>query len=332
MDYHELKQFIEKSMRMSHIYQPVMLLTLLEKGGKASVRDIATSILVHDESQIEYYEAITKEMVGRVLRNRDVVKKDGRDFQLLDFERLTRQQVTELIELCQGKLADFMERRGEKIWEHRKLSSGYISGTIRYEVLKRAKFRCELCGISAEVKALEVDHIVPRKKGGSDDLTNFQALCYSCNSMKRDRDDTDFRKVIESYQHRDSNCVFCTVAGERVLCQNELCYAVADMYPVTPGHTLVIPKRHVVDYFGLGRPELNGVQLLLEQMKEQLQQKDAGIHGFNVGVNCGQAAGQTVFHCHVHLIPRRAGDVANPAGGIRHVIPEKGCYTAISPS
>lgn len=83
------------------------------------------------------------------------------------------------------------------------MSEGYISGTIRYEVLKRAKFRCELCGVSAEIKALEVDHIVPRNKGGSDDPSNFQALCYSCNAMKRDRDDTDFRKVVESYQHRE---------------------------------------------------------------------------------------------------------------------------------
>jgi ATP adenylyltransferase len=76
MEFTQLKTFIEKSMRMSHIYQPFMLMALLEKGGKASVRDIATSILVHDESQIEYYEAITKEMVGRVLRNRQVVTED----------------------------------------------------------------------------------------------------------------------------------------------------------------------------------------------------------------------------------------------------------------
>ena len=124
MEFHQLKTFIEKSMRMSHIYQPVMLLTLLENGGKASVRDIATSILVHDESQIEYYEAVTKEMVGRVLRNRQVVRKEGKTFELLDFDRLSRAQVTELVRLCQGKLAEFKERRGASIWEHRKLSAG----------------------------------------------------------------------------------------------------------------------------------------------------------------------------------------------------------------
>jgi ATP adenylyltransferase len=122
MDFAGLKAFIEKSMRMSHIYQPVMLMTLLGKRGKASVRDIATSILAHDESQIEYYEQITKEMVGRVLRNHQVVKKEGKEFELLDFGSLTTEQVTELIGLCQKKLDDFKERRGAKIWQHRRMS------------------------------------------------------------------------------------------------------------------------------------------------------------------------------------------------------------------
>jgi diadenosine tetraphosphate (Ap4A) HIT family hydrolase/5-methylcytosine-specific restriction endonuclease McrA len=326
MDFDQLKSFIEKSMRMSHIYQPVMLMTLLAKGGKASVRDIATRILIHDESQIEYYEQITKEMVGRVLRKRGLVKKEARTFELLDFDRLTPEQVEDLIGLCQKKLEDFKERRGARVWKHRKRSEGYISGTIRYEVLKQAKFRCELCGVSAEVKALEVDHIVPRNKGGTDDESNLQALCYSCNAMKRDRDDTDFRKVVESYQYREPGCVFCEMPQERVVAHNELCYAVRDKYPVTPKHLLVIPKRHVPGYFELGRPELNAVQFLLMQLKKQLQESDPTVTGFNVGTNYGQTAGQTVLHCHVHLIPRRAGDVDNPAGGVRHLIPGKGHY------
>lgn len=200
MNFDQLKSFIDKSMRMSHVYQPVMLMTLLAKGVRGSVRDIATAILVHAESQIEYYEQITKEMVGRVLRKRGVVGKDGRTFELLDFDRLAPEQVAALIEFCQQKLAEFKERRGPKIWQQRKLSEGYVSGTIRYEILKRAKFRCELCGVSAEIKALEVDHIVPRNKGGTDDESNLQALCYSCNAMKRDRDDTDFHKVVEAYE------------------------------------------------------------------------------------------------------------------------------------
>jgi len=326
MQFSELKSFIEKAMRMSHVYQPVMLMTLLKTGGRASVRDIATSILIHDESQIEYYETITKQMVGRVLRNRQVVKQEGQEFEILEFDHLSREHVDELTRLCEIKLEEFKEKRGARIWQHRKSAEGYISGTIRYEVLKRARFRCELCGISAEIKALEVDHIVPRNKGGSDDASNFQSLCYSCNAMKRDRDDTDFRGVIESYQHREVGCVFCQMPEVRVAHQNELCFVVADKYPVTPGHLLVIPKRHVADYFELGRPELTSVHFLLEQSKRNIQQNDSAVTGFNVGINCGQSAGQTVSHCHVHLIPRREGDVKSPTGGVRNVIPGMGKY------
>ena len=100
-----------------------------------------------------------------------------------------------------------MGKRGDNVWEHRRKSSGYISGTLRYEILKRAKFRCELCGISAEQKALEVDHILSRNNGGSDEQSNLQALCYSCNAMKRDRDDTDFRQMNNSYEYREDDCI-----------------------------------------------------------------------------------------------------------------------------
>ncbi len=172
-------------------------------------------------------------MVGRVLRNHQIAKKEGSVFELVDFDGLTTVQVTELADLCQRKLNDFKEQRGTKIWQHRTLSEGYISGTIRYEVLKAAKYRCELCGISADEKALEVDHIIPRNKGGGDDLSNFQALCYSCNAMKRDRDDTDFRKIAETYRYREVGCIFCELPTDKIVAQNELCVAVADKFPIS---------------------------------------------------------------------------------------------------
>jgi ATP adenylyltransferase len=192
--------------------------------------------------------------------------------------------------------------------------------------LKRAKFRCELCGVSADTKALEVDHILPRNHGGTDDLSNLQALCYSCNAMKRDRDDTDFRRVKESYEQREKDCVFCEIPKERVFLENELAYAIYDNYPVTSLHTLIIPKRHTSSYFELGRPEINACNLLLEQAKVIAEQEDKEVSGFNVGINNGESAGQTIFHCHIHLIPRRKGDVKNPRGGVRHLISGKGNY------
>ncbi len=111
-----------------------------------------------------------------------------------------------------------------------------------------------------------------------------------------------------------------------MISENPLAYATRDAFPVTEHHTLIIPRRHVIDYFGLRQPEINAINRLIFYQKVALQALDPSIDGFNVGVNCGEAAGQSVFHCHVHLIPRRTGDVPSPRGGVRHVIPAKGNY------
>jgi diadenosine tetraphosphate (Ap4A) HIT family hydrolase len=311
---------------MSHVYQPVMLMALLQHNGRCSTTEIARSILSHDESQIEYYENVTKNMVGRVLSKHGIAQKEGNGYSLREYENLGDEQVERLIELCQLNLDEYKAKRGKRIWQHRKISAGYISGTLRYEVLKRARFRCELCGVSADVRALEVDHIVPRNRGGTDDPDNLQALCYRCNSMKRDRDTTDFRGIRDSYEHREQGCLFCEMPKDRMVGETELAYAIRDAFPVTPLHTLVIPKQHVRSYFELGRPELNACQRLVEQEKRAIEWADESVEGFNVGVNDGKVAGQTIFHCHIHLIPRRNGDVEDPTGGVRHVMPGKGFY------
>ena len=167
---------------------------------------------------------------------------------------------------------------------------------------------------------------MPRSRGGSDDISNFQALCYSCNAMKRDRDDTDFRGVNESYDHREADCFFCEAEQERIIAENELSYAIRDGFPVTKLHTLVLPKRHVVTYFELSQAEVNATNQLLSEIKSNIEQADATVSGFNIGMNNGESSGQTLFHCHIHLIPRRDGDVKNPRGGVRGVIAEKQGY------
>jgi ATP adenylyltransferase len=281
MNYRDCEDFIQNRMRMSHVYEPVMLMTLLRSDGKASTTRIAKAILEHDESQIEYYEKIVGNMVGRVLRSHGLVKKEGSDYLLCLDEKLTKNETARLVELCREKLTEYEAKRGEQIWQHRKLSSGYISGTLKFEVLKKAQFHCELCGISADVRALEVDHIIPRNLGGTDDPSNLQALCYSCNSMKRDRDETDFRKVRESYNRRVDGCPFCNFPKERVLCENELAFAIRDAVPVTPLHTLVIPKRHVSEVFDLSRPETNAYNELLRRAKRDIEQGDPDVTGLN---------------------------------------------------
>lgn len=125
------------------------------------------------------------------------------------------------------------------------------------------------------------------------------------------------------------NCLFCDLQindRKRIIAENNLAYAVRDGFPVTDGHTLFLPKRHVADYFGLTQSEAHAINALMTDQKQFLQSQDSAIEGFNIGMNCGEVAGQTVFHCHVHLIPRRKGDVKNPQGGVRHIIADKGFY------
>ncbi len=127
----------------------------------------------------------------------------------------------------------------------------------------------------------------------------------------------------------EKDCLFCdiqTIDRKRIVAENEFAYAIRDGFPVTSGHTLFIPKRHVADYFGLVQSEVYAINALMTEQKVLLQSQDSTIEGFNIGMNCGAVAGQTVFHCHVHLIPRRKGDVENPRGGVRHIIAGKGYY------
>ena len=197
---------------------------------------------------------------------------------------------------------------------------------MRYNTFKRAQGRCELCGIPHEERALDVDHILPRSAGGTDDPDNLQALCWRCNQDKGAGDATDFRGVRESYETREPGCLFCELADRQLVAENPLAVLILDGFPVTEGHMLAIPRRHVSDYFELHQPERNAIQRLLEDGRSRLRERDRAIAGFNVGINAGEAAGQTIFHCHVHLIPRRVGDVISPRGGVRGVIPAKQHY------
>lgn len=326
MVYHQLKSFLEEKMRMSHIYQPVMIKKLLDSGGQATDLEIANTLLQYDPSQIEYYQSITNNMVGKVLRNHKIVEKEKKNYSLNEFNKLTQSQIEELKKICELKIDSYIRKRGDAIWSHRTSNRAPVSGSIRYQVLKRASFRCELCGISAEEKALEVDHITPKNLGGEDSINNYQALCYSCNASKKDKDNTDFRGQHEKFNCRDVECLFCNMDKKRIIAESNLAYAIMDKFPVSSGHTLIIPKRHFPDYFNITQPESNSIYTLLLGIKNKLQNNDQTITGFNIGVNSGPDAGQTIFHTHIHLIPRRKNDVPEPIGGVRNIIPGKGKY------
>ena len=123
-----------------------------------------------------------------------------------------------------------------------------------------------------------------------------------------------------------NDCVFCNLDESRIEIENDLALSFKDLYPVTNGHTLVIPKRKVQSFFDLTEEETAAMFELLHLQKEDLKNKDSSITGFNIGVNDGEDAGQTIMHCHIHLIPRRKNDVENPRGGVRGVIKNKQNY------
>ena len=120
------------------------------------------------------------------------------------------------------------------------------------------------------------------------------------------------------------DCIFCE-HDRSILAQTKLSFAVLDSFPVSKGHALIVPKRHVVSIWGMTPEEYEDAFSLVRHVKDLLQEKFEP-QGFNVGVNCGEAAGQTVFHAHIHIIPRYTGDVPSPRGGIRNIIPGKGSY------
>ena len=121
------------------------------------------------------------------------------------------------------------------------------------------------------------------------------------------------------------NCPFCSQTAEVVLV-SELCFGRWDKYPVTEGHLLIVPKRHILDYFSATAKEKAALWALVDKAKTLLDERFKP-DGYNVGINVGASAGQTVLHCHIHLIPRRQGDSTNPRGGVRAVIAGKADYS-----
>ena len=123
-----------------------------------------------------------------------------------------------------------------------------------------------------------------------------------------------------------NSCIFCDMDAFDVQAENDYAYVINDAFPITEMHALIILKRHVKTYFELNADELGACHDLLNSMRSDILDEDSSVEGFNIGMNNGTVAGQTIDHCHIHLIPRREGDVINATGGVRNIIPGMGDY------
>ena len=122
-----------------------------------------------------------------------------------------------------------------------------------------------------------------------------------------------------------TTCPFCTVAPDKIVAENTDAFTVRDTLPISPGHTLIIPKRHITSIFEATKEEVAALWNVLQQARTQLL-KEFSPDGFNIGINDGLAAGQTILHLHIHIIPRYKGDMPDPRGGIRWIFPDKAVY------
>ena len=161
MRYEDLVDFIQNKMSMSHVYQAVLIRSLVDAGGHATIRQLAQAFLFQDESQLLYYEKRIKEMPFKVLKKHGVVERQG-DLVSLTTGKLTLEQKARIRMLCEQRLQEFVTKRGLSVWDYRLLESDPVPDSVRYEVLKAAKGRCALCGITNKERSLQVDHIKPR--------------------------------------------------------------------------------------------------------------------------------------------------------------------------
>ena len=191
MKYVDLLEFIKTKMKMSHVYQPLLIKTIVEAGGIVTVSQIARAFAAADESQVRFYEKRIRQMPLAVLRRHGIVKVTG-EVVTLDIAKLNFTERTELVDACNRRISAFVMERGDGLWSGM-LQLDPVPQSLRYKILARDK-KCLLCGNGPADAPLEVDHIIPRSKGGSNDLSNLQTLCRPCNQGKSNLDDTDFTK------------------------------------------------------------------------------------------------------------------------------------------
>ena len=262
----ELVDFIEKKMRMSHIYQPLLIQSLVESGGQATLRELAVKFLSEEEAEIQEMMKTIKKMPVHVLsaknksRKKPIVEEKDGVVRLLAKPADLKERA-EILGACAQRLHDYVAKRGEGIWDHKWLDSP-TGGSMRFKVLEAGGRRCALCGITSKDRALDVDHIVPHSKGGPSTFENLQILCSKCNRAKGNRSQTDFRAA-EPNAPGYADCKLCKLPPLADFpSENDLARAV---WATTEGTKAIhiLPKRHVTRYLDLTSHEVLAMHDLL---------------------------------------------------------------------
>ena len=295
MDYETLYHFIHKKMRMTHIYQPVMLKALIESDGNTlTTTQIAKKFLNEDDSQIKYYEKIVKKWPHDTLvRRHKIVQYKGKNIYSMPLDDISDSQKQRLVELCDLRLYEFIDK-DPWIKKFRELDAASVSGSIRYDTLSKCKGVCVSCGRSSDMVMMDVDHIIPISLGGKTEPDNLQALCYQCNREKRNRDDLDFIKFHKKLQYRRHDCSLCrrtSFVGE-----NELACAVKDT--TDPTSHLIMPKRHVGAFVDMIPAERKLSMDLLDEIMTYIKSKTGKKKFDIVGSDCS-----TDGHYHISMAP-----------------------------
>ena len=268
MNYVELRDFVHKRMRMTHIYQPLMIKTLLESNdNKARTEDIARAFLNEDNAQLEYYKKIVRRWPSITLKKHNVVSYKKEVYTLLLDEPLNGAEKKSLAELCDLRLQEFIDK-DPQIRQFRMLDSRAVSGSVRYDILSKSKGLCVACGMGPPAISLHVDHIIPYSLGGPTEMANLQALCYKCNTQKRNRDETDFIRWKKRLQFRRTECPLCKQSANALM-ENNLAYAVAEKG--SNENILVCPFRHVDSFVNMIPVEKQLCVTLVDQVIEKMR-------------------------------------------------------------
>jgi len=308
VDFGQLVDFIENRMHMSHVYQPLLIRSLVAAGGTATLRQLALAFLVEDESQILFYEDRIRKMPARILKKHGVIKEHG-DLISLTVGPLDYGQRSKVRELCERKLQAFLQQRGLDAWASRMIETDPVPPALRYQALMRSAGRCVLCGATKEETTLHVDHILPRSRGGKNTIDNLQVLCATCNEAESNRDTTDLRAgLLVAETAADPACPFCGPdLRSKAVARNELCFAVPHPRSPVAGHLVVVPFRHAPEFLALTADERRDCEDHLRALGNESRSADGGIRGFTVLSGGAASKALATSHAHVHLIPERDG-------------------------